>query len=82
MIAHSNFNFGRLTLLNFAQQVVAAVADGGVAESTRVSHPDMERSVMSVEQRVDDLIAAGRRPLALILVQWPFNTGGERSSIT
>ena len=42
---------------------MAAVADRGVAESTRVSHPDIERSAMPIERRVDDLIAAGWRPL-------------------
>ena len=41
---------------------MAAVADGGVAESTRVSHPDIERSAMPIERRVENLIAAGCRP--------------------
>ena len=44
---------------------MAAVAGSGIAGSTRVSHPDRERSEMSVEWRVDDLIAAGLRPLGL-----------------
>jgi hypothetical protein len=42
---------------------VAAVADRKVAEFARVSHPDIERSAMTVEQRIDDLIEAGLRPL-------------------
>jgi hypothetical protein len=52
-----------LILLNFAQQVVAAVADRGVAKFTRVSHPDIERPAMPIERRVDDLIAVGRHAL-------------------
>jgi hypothetical protein len=52
-----------LTLLNYAEQIVAAVADGEVAKFTRVSHPDRERSAISVERRVSDLIAAGWRAL-------------------
>ncbi len=42
---------------------MAAVADGGVAKFTRVSHPDIERSAMPIKRRVDDLVAAGRHAL-------------------
>jgi hypothetical protein len=51
-----------LALLDFVQQVVAAVTGCGIAESTRVSHPREEIS-KACRGGVDDSIAAGWRPL-------------------